>query len=191
MRTYGQRFDVNCSTLFTELAVLAGFDAVEFRGPFGAMVPADAFVAAIADAGVEPVSLNFHAGDMAAGERGLVPVPAAADAFRQNIGACVEIAGRTGRRRFNAAHGNRLDSADPAGQDAVAIGNLTLAAETAASDRRRCLSRRSTPSTPRPSRSIRAAPRSPGRASREPAGAPVPGLSAGAWTEEGGSEARE
>jgi hydroxypyruvate isomerase len=65
MRTYGLRFDVNCSILFTELPVLArpaaaraaGFDAVEFWWPFEEMVPADAdadaFVAAIADAGVE------------------------------------------------------------------------------------------------------------------------------------------
>lgn len=42
MRTYGLRFDVNCSILFTELPLLArpaaakaaGFDAVEFWWPF-------------------------------------------------------------------------------------------------------------------------------------------------------------
>jgi hydroxypyruvate isomerase len=143
MRTYGVRFDVNCSILFTELPLLArpaaaraaGFDAVEFWWPFEEMVPsdadADAFVAAIADAGVELVSLNFHTGDMAGGERGLVSVPAAAGAFRENIGACVEIARRTGCRRLNAAYGNRIDGVDPAEQDAVAIDNLTLAAEAA------------------------------------------------------------
>jgi len=143
VRTHGLRFDVNCSILFTELPLLArpaaaraaGFDAVEFWWPFAEMVPsdedADAFVAAIADAGVELVSLNFHAGDMAAGERGLVSVPAAAAAFRQNIGACVEIARRTGCRRLNAAYGNRLAGVDPAEQDAVAIENLTLAAQAA------------------------------------------------------------
>src|SRR5215471_2861295 len=88
MRTYGLRFDVNCSILFTELPLLqrpaaakaAGFDAVEFWWPFEEMVPADAdadaFVAALADAGTELVSLNFHAGDMTAGERGLMSVPA-------------------------------------------------------------------------------------------------------------------
>src|SRR5215469_11148533 len=90
MRTYGLRFDVNCSILFTELPLLerpaaakaAGFDGVEFWWPWKAMVPsdsdADAFVSAIADAGVELVSLNFHTGDMAAGERGLVSKPSAA-----------------------------------------------------------------------------------------------------------------
>lgn len=144
MRTYGLRFDVNCSILFTELPLLsrpaaaraAGFGAVEFWWPFEEMVPADkdadAFVAAVADAGVELVSLNFHAGDMAAGERGLVSIPSAAAAFRENIGACVEIARRTGCRRLNAAYGNRLDGVDPAGQDEVAIENLTLAAQAAA-----------------------------------------------------------
>jgi hydroxypyruvate isomerase len=143
MHTHGLRFDVNCSILFTELPLLArpaaakaaGFDAVEFWWPFEEMVPsdkqADAFVAALADAGVELASLNFHTGDMAAGERGLVSIPAVADAFRENIGACAEIARRTGCTRLNAAYGNRLDGVDPAEQDAVAIENLTLAAAAA------------------------------------------------------------
>jgi hydroxypyruvate isomerase len=144
MRTYGLRFDVNCSILFTELPLLerpaaakaAGFDGVEFWWPWDAMVPSDketdAFVNAISDAGVELVSLNFHAGDMAAGERGLVSVPSAAAAFRENVGACAEIARRTGCRRLNAPYGNRLPGVDPAEQDAVAIENLRLAADAAA-----------------------------------------------------------
>ena len=144
MRTHGLRFDVNCSILFTELPLLArpaaaraaGFDAVEFWWPFQEMVPsdadADAFVAALNDAGVELVSLNFHTGDMAAGERGLVSIPSAAAAFRENIGACAEIARQTGCRRLNAPYGNRLDGVDPAKQDEVAIENLTLAARAAA-----------------------------------------------------------
>ena len=144
MRTFGQRFDVNCSILFTELPLLrrpaaakaAGFDGVEFWWPWDAMVPsdreADDFVSAIADAGVELVSLNFHTGDMAAGERGLVSVPSAAKAFRENIGACAEIARRTGCRRLNAPYGNRVDGVDPKEQDAVAVENLRLAAGAAA-----------------------------------------------------------
>jgi len=144
MRTYGLRFDVNCSILFTELPLLARpaaakaawFDAVEFWWPFEEMTPADAdadaFVTALADAGVDLVSLNFHTGDMAAGDRGLVSIPAAAAAFRENIAACAEIARRTGCTRLNAAYGNRLDGVDPAAQDEVAIENLTLAAEAAA-----------------------------------------------------------
>ena len=137
------RFDVNCSILFTELPVLeraagakaAGFGGVEFWWPWEAMVPtdkeADAFVSAIADAGVELVSLNFHAGDMAAGERGIVSYPGRAAEFRENIGAATEIALRTGCRRLNAAYGVRLAGVDPVEQDAVAVENLRLAAEAA------------------------------------------------------------
>lgn len=145
MRTYGLAFDVNCSILFTELPLLerpaaakaAGFDAVEFWWPFPEMVPpdadADAFVGSLADAGVALVCLNFHAGDMAAGERGLVSKPSAVSDFRENIRACAEIAGRTGCRLLNAPYGSRLNGVDPAEQDEVAVENLTLAAAAAAS----------------------------------------------------------
>ena len=143
MRTYGLRFDVNCSILFTELPLVAraaaakaaGFDGVEFWWPWAGMVPseaeADAFVGSILDAGVELVSLNFHAGDMAAGERGILSHPGRAGEFREHIAACVEIAGRTGCTRLNAPYGLRADGTDPDTQDAVAIGNLRLAAEAA------------------------------------------------------------
>ncbi len=144
MRTYGLRFDVNCSILFTELpltarpraARAAGFGGVEFWWPWPEMTPpdaaADAFVASIADAGVELVSLNFHAGDMAAGERGIVSDPAKAVLFRENVSACAEIAGRTGCRRLNAAYGRRLPGVAPQEQDAVALENLRTAADAAA-----------------------------------------------------------
>lgn len=148
MQTYGLRFDVNCSILFTELPLLerpaaaraAGFGAVEFWWPWDdEPVPpdkeADAFVAAIADAGVDLVSINFITGDVAAGERGLLSVPAARDAFRQNVPACVEIAARLGCVNLNAPYGNRVDPADArlcAEQDAVALENLAIAAGAAA-----------------------------------------------------------
>src|ERR1700691_3273327 len=124
MRTYGLRFDVNCSILFTELPLVAraagaraaGFDGVEFWWPWAGMVPsdaeADAFVRSIGDAGVELVSLNFHAGDMAAGERGIVSHPARTREFRENVYAAVEIAGRTGCTRLNAPYGLRVPGAE-------------------------------------------------------------------------------
>jgi hydroxypyruvate isomerase len=83
VRTHGLRFDVNCSILFTELPLLrrpaaaraAGFDAVEFWWPFTEPVPGDreveAFINALADAGVRLAALNFAGGDLAAGDRGL------------------------------------------------------------------------------------------------------------------------
>ena len=143
MRTYGLRFDVNCSILFTELPVLqrasaakaAGFNGVEFWWPWDAMVPsdkeADGFVASIADAGVDLVSLNFQAGDMAAGERGIVSHPARVGEFRENVAAAVEIAGRTGCTRLNAPYGLRVPGTDVAEQDAVAVDNLAFAAAAA------------------------------------------------------------
>jgi hydroxypyruvate isomerase len=143
MRTYGLRFDVNCSILLAELPLVAraaaakaaGFDGVEFWWPWAGMVPsdreADAFVGSIRDAGVELVSLNFHAGDMAAGERGILSHPGRSGEFREHIAACTEIAGRTGCTRLNAPYGKRAAGSDHDTQDAVAIGNLRLAAEAA------------------------------------------------------------
>jgi hydroxypyruvate isomerase len=81
-------YKVNCSILFTELPLLerpaaaraSGFDAVEFWWPFAQAVPpdrdADAFVAAIQDAGMRLAGLNFFAGDMDRGDRGVVSWPA-------------------------------------------------------------------------------------------------------------------
>lgn len=143
MRTYGLRFDVNCSILFTELpltrraaaARAAGFGGVEFWWPWEAMVPsdaeADAFVGSVRDAGVELVSLNFHAGDMAAGERGIASHPARAAEFRENVAAAVEIAARAGCKRLNAPYGLRVPGVTVAEQDAVAVENLAFAAERA------------------------------------------------------------
>jgi hydroxypyruvate isomerase len=138
------RFDVNCSILFTELPLVrraaaakaAGFSGVECWWPWETVAPtddeADAFVRAVADAGVELVSLNFHAGDMAAGERGIVSHPARTAEYRENVAAAVEIARRTGCRRLNAPYGLRVPGVDAAEQDAVAVENLAFAAEAAA-----------------------------------------------------------
>jgi hydroxypyruvate isomerase len=137
------RFDVNLSILFTELplperpaaARAAGFTAVELWWPFAVAVPpdrdVDALVAAVQDAGVELVGLNFFAGDMAAGDRGLVSWPARAGEFRDNVEATVAIGERLGCRRFNALYGNRLDGVSPAEQDDLATGQLALAAAAA------------------------------------------------------------
>jgi len=116
-------------------AKAAGFGGVEFWWPWEGMAPtdaeADAFVASIADAGVELVSLNFHTGDMAAGERGIVSHPSRVREFRENVAAAVEIAVRTGCTRLNAPYGLRVPGVDVAVQDAVAIENLAFAAQAA------------------------------------------------------------
>ncbi|NEW72749.1 hydroxypyruvate isomerase family protein [Streptomyces rhizosphaericus] len=134
---------VNLSILFTELPLLerpaaakaAGFDAVEFWWPYPTAVPtdaeADAFVRAVRAAGVRLTGLNFFAGDMPGGDRGLVSWPGRAAEFRDNIDVTVAIGEQLGCRSFNALYGNRVDGAAPAEQDDLAVENLALAAKAA------------------------------------------------------------
>ncbi|WP_158843206.1 hydroxypyruvate isomerase family protein [Saccharothrix deserti] len=131
------RYDVNLSILFTDLPVLerpaaaraAGFDAVEFWWPFAEAVPPsreiEAFEAAVTDAGVRLVGLNFFAGDMPAGDRGLVAWPGRQSEFRANVEIAAGIATRLGCRAFNALHGN-FPTTD------TALDNLAYAADVAA-----------------------------------------------------------
>lgn len=144
MTTESPRYAVNLSMLFTELPLLqrpaaakeAGFDAVEFWWPFSSAVPADSqvdeFVAAVDEAGVQLIGLNFFAGDMPGGDRGLVSWPARSAEFRDNIDVTVGIGERLGCRAFNALYGNRTDESTPVAQDEVAAENLALAARLAA-----------------------------------------------------------
>jgi hydroxypyruvate isomerase len=137
------RYEVNCSILFTELPLLerpaaaraAGFDGVEFWWPFAAAVPPDAeveaFIRSIGDAGVQLAGLNFFAGDMPGGDRGLVSWPARSDEFRDNVAVTVGIGERLGCRAFNALYGNRVEGADPAAQDDLAVENLAVAGRAA------------------------------------------------------------
>ena len=135
---------VNCSILFTDLPVLerpaaaraAGFGAVEFWWPFDDAVPTDrdvdAFVGAISDAGVQLVGLNFFAGDMPGGDRGVVSWPARAAEFRDNVEVAVWIGERLGVAAFNALYGNRIHGVAPEEQDELAVEHLALAARAAA-----------------------------------------------------------
>ena len=132
---------LNCSTLLTELPVLeraqaakdAGFDEVEFWWPFdGNPTPSsaevDEFIASLDSAGVALKGLNFWAGNMAAGDRGMVSIIGAEEDFAKNVDIVVDIGRRTGCRAFNALYGLRTDGQDPAAQDATAAANLALAA---------------------------------------------------------------
>lgn len=135
------KYAVNCSILFKELPLLerpaaaraAGFEAVEFWWPFDVAVPSDheveAFVSAISDAGVQLIGLNFFAGDMAAGDRGLVSWVARKEEFRDNVPIVAEIGKRLGCHAFNALYGLRQPDEDPNEQDEIAIENLGFAAE--------------------------------------------------------------
>ncbi|MDQ0755021.1 hydroxypyruvate isomerase family protein [Arthrobacter sp. B3I4] len=133
-------YTVNCSILLTELPLLerpaavkaAGFDAVEFWWPFADSVPGDAeitaFERAITDAGVRLTGLNFNAGDMPAGDRGLVSWAGRSSEFRDNIDVVAGIGARLGCTSFNALYGNRQDGHSPEEQDELAVENLAAAA---------------------------------------------------------------
>ncbi|HEY5222495.1 MAG TPA: TIM barrel protein [Microbacteriaceae bacterium] len=133
-------YTVNCSILLTELPLLerpaaakaAGFDAVEFWWPFASSVPGDAerdaFTAAVRDAGVQLTGLNFNAGDMPGGDRGLVSWPARSGEFRDNIDVVAGIGKELGCRAFNALYGNRVADLSADEQDAIAVENLAAAA---------------------------------------------------------------
>jgi hydroxypyruvate isomerase len=141
----GHRLDhlVNCSILFGELPLLerpaaaraAGFDAVEFWWPFPTATPGDAevdrFVAAVRDAGVRLVGLNLAAGDMPAGDRGLVSWPGREQELAASVDVAVDVASRLGTSVFNALYGNRLEGVDPQQQDDLAAENLAAAAVAA------------------------------------------------------------
>lgn len=132
-------YDVNCSILFTELPLLqrpdavraAGFDAAEYWWPFAVAVPGDreidAFVSSLRNAGVHLAGLNFFAGDMVAGDRGLLSWPGRAAEFRDNVELVVAIGERLGCRAFNALYGNRDPASTPERQDRLALDNLVFA----------------------------------------------------------------
>lgn len=135
--------DVNLSIVFTELPLLqrpaavaaCGFVAAELWWPFHESVPKQWQLCALADAlenaSVRLVSLTFAAGDMAAGDRGLVSLPGQENRLRENIEVAIAFAQPLGCRAFNALYGNRLESADPGAQDERAIENLSYAATAA------------------------------------------------------------
>jgi hydroxypyruvate isomerase len=137
-------YEVNCSIIFTELPLLerpaaareAGFGAVELWWPFATAVPSDrevdGFVRAVGDAGVQLAGLNFFAGDMAGGDRGLVSWPARAQEFRDNVEVTVGIGERLGCRALNALYGNRVEGVEEAAQDDLAVEQLALAGRAAA-----------------------------------------------------------
>ena len=143
--THGLAYAVNCSLLFTERPMLArpaaaaaaGFRSIEFWWPWPEQpVPTDrdvdAFVAAVRDAGVELIGLNFFAGDLAGPDCGVLSLPQRSQQFRDNVPVVTAIAEQLGTAAFNALYGNRLPDGDPAAQDELATENLTLAARAVA-----------------------------------------------------------
>ncbi len=137
------KYTVNASILLTDRPLLerpaavaaAGFTAVEFWWPFPVAVPADgeveAFVRAVRDAGVQLTGLNFFAGDMPAGERGVLSHPDRAAEFRANVDLAINIGEALGCGAFNALYGLRSDDVSADVADQTATENLTYAAAAA------------------------------------------------------------
>jgi hydroxypyruvate isomerase len=145
VRDHGLTYLANCSMLFTERPLLerpraareAGFDAIEFWWPWPDQpVPGDAaldaFVAAVRDAGVQLVGLNFFAGDLAGPDCGVLSVPDRAGQFRDNVAVAVGVGEQLGVSAFNALYGNRVDGVAPEQQDELGRQQLGLAADAAA-----------------------------------------------------------
>jgi hydroxypyruvate isomerase len=131
----------NVTFLFTEVplrerfavAARSGFGAVEMWWPFETASPSDdevdEIVAAIEKADVRLTGLNFFAGDMAAGERGILSRLDRQAEFAANVDVVARIAQRTGCTGFNALYGQRQAGASESEQDALAVSNLVLAAQ--------------------------------------------------------------
>lgn len=137
-------YTVNCSILLDTLPLLerpaaareAGFTGVEFWWPFPTAVPSDAevdrFVSAITEAGVQLTGLNFFAGDMPAGDRGLVSIPSRKGEFTDNIDVVVGIGDRLGCKAFNALYGLRPEGVSEQESDELGVQNLTAAGRAVA-----------------------------------------------------------
>jgi len=131
-------FSVNVSMLYAEApflerfacAAAAGFGAVEFWWPREEDPGEVAF--AVRDAGLRTVVLNFDAGDMAAGDRGLLSDPDRQATFRENVPVALDLAAALDCRRLNALVGVRLAEHPPEDQLALAVENVRFAADRAA-----------------------------------------------------------
>ena len=132
------RFCPNLSMLFKEAefverfdrAASEGFSGVEFWWPSGEDL--DQVEAAVRDAGVQVALVNFDAGDMPDGDRGLVSDPSRRDEFRENVPVALDLARAVGCSRLNALVGLEIDGMDREEQLALAADNVGWAADQAA-----------------------------------------------------------
>jgi hydroxypyruvate isomerase len=132
------KFCANVSILFKdapfldrfERAAAAGFPAVEFWWPAGEAL--DEVEAAIRDAGAQVALFNFDAGEMAAGDRGLLSDPDRAHRFRENVPVALELAQRIGCERMNALVGLERSPSERDAQLDLAVENVRFASDQAA-----------------------------------------------------------
>lgn len=132
---------INCSILMKELPIAdrlrevadAGLEAVEFWWPFPTATPSDedvdAFAGEIEASGLRLIGLNLFAGDMPAGDRGILSWPGREAELIASARVAASLGERLGVRRFNVLYGNRIGGVDPAAQDALADRLLREVAE--------------------------------------------------------------
>jgi hydroxypyruvate isomerase len=132
------RFSANVSILFKEVPLLErfgraaaeGFSAVEFWWP-AHEAELGAVEHAVKNAGLDVALFNFDAGDMAAGDRGLVSDPERQHLFRENVPVALDLARALGCERMNVLVGQEISGMDREEQLALARENVRFAAEEA------------------------------------------------------------
>jgi hydroxypyruvate isomerase len=132
------RFAPNLSLLWAglplperfERAARAGFGAVELWWP--GLPEADLLPGLTARWGLQLALLNFDAGDMAAGDRGLAADPARRGQLRANVPAALRIAQASGCTRLNLLVGLRQEQYPLSEQLRLARDNVAWAADHAA-----------------------------------------------------------
>ena len=133
------RFCANLSILFKEVPLLerfaraaeAGFSAVEFWWP-GHEADLGEVERAVKDAGLDVALFNFDAGDMPAGDRGLISDPGRQGQFRENVPVALELARSLGCRRMNILAGHEIGGMGRKEQLSMARENVRFAADLAA-----------------------------------------------------------
>ncbi|MDP9006017.1 MAG: TIM barrel protein, partial [Actinomycetota bacterium] len=111
-------------------AAEAGFAAVEFWWPSGEDL--GGVEAAVKEAALQVTLFNFDAGDMPAGDRGLLSDPERHQEFRDNVPVALELARSLECPRLNALVGLEIEGVDTAEQLELAADNVGWAADQAA-----------------------------------------------------------
>jgi hydroxypyruvate isomerase len=133
----GMRFSANVSILFKEVpflerfgrAAATGFSTVEFWWPSDE--DPGAVEKAVKDANLQVALMNFDAGDMAAGDRGLAGDPEREGRFRENVPVALELARSMDCWRMNVLVGHALAGMNREEQLALARRNVEFAADEA------------------------------------------------------------
>jgi hydroxypyruvate isomerase len=132
------RFSANVSILFKEASFLerfgraagAGFSAVEFWWPSGEDL--GAVQKAVKEVNLRVALMNFDAGDMPNGDRGLTSDPEREEQFRKNVPVALELARELGCPRLNVLVGHEIAGMNREEQLALARRNVGFAADEAA-----------------------------------------------------------